>query len=82
MNINQNVKLGLIAAVVLILLFVLSMLLTGDPSMRTGVLTLLPPIVAIGLAFITKDTILSLFAGVFIGEFMLVVTVCLSLLAD
>ena len=74
MNINQNVKLGLIAAVVLILLFVLSMLLTGDPSMRTGVLTLLPPLVAIGLAFITKDTILSLFAGVFIGEFMLVVT--------
>lgn len=36
-----------------------------------GILSLLPPIVAIVMAFATKQTILSLFAGVFIGSLML-----------
>ncbi len=36
-----------------------------------GILTLLPPLVAITLAFITKNVILSLFLGVFSGTFML-----------
>lgn len=36
-----------------------------------GVLTALPPLVAIALAFVTKNVVLSLGAGVFVGVFML-----------
>ncbi len=73
---NNNMKIGIITAVSVIALFVLSLLITqapasDNPAARFGALTLLPPIVAIALAFITKETILSLFFGVFIGEFML-----------
>ena len=76
---NHNQKLGLITAVSVIALFILSLLITQAPAsddnaVRFGVLTLLPPLVAIILAFITKETILSLFVGVFVGEFMLCVT--------
>ena len=78
MNINNNMKIGIITAVSVIALFVLSLLITqapatDNPASRFGILTLLPPIVAISLAFITKETILSLFVGVFVGEFMLCV---------
>ena len=78
MNMNNNMKIGIITAVSVIALFVLSLLITqapatDNPAARFGILTLLPPIVAISLAFITKETILSLFIGVFIGEFMLCV---------
>jgi len=38
---------------------------------KFGLLTLLPPIVAIALAFITKNVVLSLFVGVFSGTFLL-----------
>ena len=73
---NNNMRIGIITAVSVIALFVLSLLITqapasDNPATRFGVLTLLPPVVAIALAFITKETILSLFFGVFIGEFML-----------
>lgn len=76
MNMNSNVKTGLIVAISIILLFVLSLFITSAPtgvdnSVRFGILTLLPPLVAIALAFITKETILSLFIGVFVGEFMI-----------
>lgn len=76
MNMNSNVKTGLIIAISVILLFVLSLFITSAPtgvdnSVRFGILTLLPPLVAIALAFITKETILSLFIGVFVGEFMI-----------
>ena len=78
MEINDNMKLGLIAAVSIIALFVLSLWISQAPAgddnaVRFGILTLLPPLVAIGLAFITKETIVSLFIGVFVGEFMLCV---------
>ncbi len=78
MNINNNMKIGIITAISVIALFVLSLLITqapatDNPAAKFGILTLLPPIVAISLAFITKETILSLFVGVFIGEFMLCV---------
>ena len=71
-------KIGIIAAVSIIALFVLSLLISSAPadadnSIRFGILTLLPPLIAIALAFITKETILSLFIGVFVGEFMLCV---------
>ncbi|MBE2985298.1 Na+/H+ antiporter NhaC family protein [Campylobacter sp. RM9344] len=36
-----------------------------------GIWTLIPPVVAIALAFITKDVILSLFIGVFSGTFLI-----------
>ena len=80
MNMNSNVKTGLIIAISVILLFVLSLFITSAPtgvdnSVRFGILTLLPPLVAIALAFITKETILSLFIGVFVGEFMISVNV-------
>lgn len=73
---NEKMRLGLIAAVSIILLFVLSLWISTTPagadnSVRFGILTLLPPLVAIALAFITKETVLSLFVGVFVGEFML-----------
>jgi len=76
---NNNMKIGVVTAISVIALFVLSLIITQAPAgddnaVRFGVLTLLPPLVAIALAFITKETILSLFVGVFIGEFMLCVT--------
>lgn len=72
---DRNIKAGLIVAISLIALFVLSLLvlqkpLTEDNSVRFGILSILPPLVAI-LAFVTKETILSLFIGVFVGEFMI-----------
>ena len=75
---NEKMKLGLITAISIIALFVLSLWISQTPtdvdnSVRFGILTLLPPLVAIGLAFITKETVLSLFVGVFVGEFMLCV---------
>ena len=75
---NRNVRIGLITAVTIIALFLLSLWISSasadaDNSVRFGILTLLPPLVAIVLAFITKETILSLFVGVFVGEFMLCV---------
>lgn len=76
---NDNVKFGLIAAISIIALFILSLWISQTPadadnSVRFGILTLLPPLVAIGLAFITKETLVSLFIGVFVGEFMLCVS--------
>ena len=75
---DRNMKIGVIAAVSIIALFVLSLLISSAPAgddnaVRFGVLTLLPPLVAIALAFITKETVFSLFIGVFVGEFMLCV---------
>ena len=52
-------------------------LLAAEPAVvaanadRFGILTLVPPLVAIALAFITKNVVLSLFAGIFSGTFML-----------
>ena len=70
---DDKIRMGLIVAVSIILLFVLSLWISQTPadadnSVRFGILTLLPPLVAIILAFITKETILSLFIGVFVGE--------------
>jgi len=65
--------------VTIIALFAISFIITKSPEKaekadRYGILSLLPPLVAIILAFITKATVLSLFIGVFIGEFMVNVT--------
>lgn len=42
----------------------------GDGGSGFGILSLLPPLLAIALAFITKQVILSLFLGVFSGALM------------
>ena len=77
-SMDSKMKIGLITAISIIALFVLSLWISQTPSdaensVRFGILTLLPPLVAIALAFITKETVLSLFVGVFVGEFMLCV---------
>ncbi len=50
-------------------------LFAADPAAanadKFGALTLLPPLVAITLAFITRNVVISLFMGVFSGTFML-----------
>ena len=57
-------KFGLIVFISIIALFVLSLWISQTPndvdnSVRFGILTLIPPLVAIGLAFLTKQTIIS-----------------------
>ena len=52
MEMNRNLKIGLIVAISVIALFVLSLLITNAPAgddnaVRFGILTLLPPLVAI-----------------------------------
>lgn len=57
-----------------ILLFIAPLFLFADANSNAqyfGFLTLLPPVIAIILAFITKDVVISLFIGVFSGTFML-----------
>ena len=46
----------------------------AENAAHFGMMTLLPPLIAIALAFITKNVILSLFIGVFSGTFLLSVT--------
>ncbi|OUM61536.1 hypothetical protein PIROE2DRAFT_12449 [Piromyces sp. E2] len=43
----------------------------AEKAERYGFLTVLPPFIAILLAFITKETVSSLFVGVLVGEFMM-----------
>lgn len=64
--------------IVILLLCVMSSLGFGAETSKValdlGMLTLLPPIVAIALAFITKNVILSLFIGIYSGSFLLGLT--------
>lgn len=61
--------------VLFLLLFTTSLAYANDkvnPNINLyGALTLLPPLMAIALAYITKNVILSLFVGVFSGTFLL-----------
>ncbi len=45
--------------------------LAGENAAKFGVFTIIPPLVAIALAFITKNVLLSLFFGTFTGCFMM-----------
>ncbi len=56
--------------IITIITIVLSLFIVNDGSF--GVWSLLPPLVAILLAFTTKQVILSLFVGIFTGSMMLV----------
>jgi len=64
--------------IVLLLLIVMSSLGFGadaaEVAAKLGFWTLLPPIIAITLAFLTKNVILSLFIGIYSGSFLLGVT--------
>lgn len=71
-------KMALFTAVSFLLtLAVPAMLLAADPAVAKAnadhfkMLTLIPPVVAIVLAFVTRNVVLSLFAGIFSGTFML-----------
>ncbi|CAD7288828.1 hypothetical protein LMG7974_01173 [Campylobacter majalis] len=58
----------------ILLVFLIPILSLADPGKNAeifGIWTLVPPVVAIVLAFITKDVILSLFIGVFSGTFLI-----------
>lgn len=58
----------------IIFIFLMPIALFADADTNAnlyGFFTLIPPIIAIALAFVTKDVILSLFAGVLSGTFLL-----------
>ncbi len=66
MNLNRFIKFFLLIAILPI-----ALLAEGkDNAVTFGALTLLPPLVAIVLAFITRNVIFSLFVGIFVGTFM------------
>ena len=64
--------------IIVVLLGVMSSLGFGadstEAALNLGAWTLLPPIIAIALAFITKNVILSLFIGIYSGSFLLGIT--------
>ncbi|MCG8619420.1 MAG: Na+/H+ antiporter NhaC family protein [Desulfobacterales bacterium] len=65
---------------ILVFLLIPATLFAADPAVaaanadRFGMFTLLPPLVAITLAFITRNVVISLFTGIFSGTFMLSLT--------
>ncbi|KAG4096049.1 transporter Na+/H+ antiporter family [Neocallimastix lanati (nom. inval.)] len=79
MSVKKAVIICTTIVLTILALFAISFIINRSPSNaekadRYGILSILPPLVAIVLAFITKATVLSLFIGVFIGEFMVNVT--------
>lgn len=74
---DRSRKVALVSAVSLLFtLAVPDLLLAGNASVAANaekfkILTLIPPVVAIVLAFVTRNVVLSLFAGIFSGTFML-----------
>ena len=67
-------KIFLIALAVILVLSVTTRVLAGsggEDAVSFGWLSLLPPLIAIILAFVTKQIVLSLFLGVFSGSLML-----------
>lgn len=66
-------KIGFIAAIGIVMLLAVNANFSGGnaEAVNYGIYTLVPPVVAIVLAFITKDVIISLFIGVFSGAFVL-----------
>jgi len=63
---SSTIKSLLILAILPIALFAEG----KDNAVTYGALTLLPPLVAIVLAFVTRNVIFSLFMGIFTGTFM------------
>jgi len=75
MNIKKAIIICVTLVVTIFALFGMSLYINKSPAGsekadRYGFLTLLPPFVAILLAFVTKETVSSLFVGVLVGEYM------------
>ena len=75
---NQKTKIALISIMIFMMSTVMAFAEEVDIAQvnadKYGVLTLIPPIVAILLAFITKNVVISLFIGVLSGGFILNLT--------
>jgi len=67
-----NRKRIMILVFLLTLTFSLPVFAEGETSVDFGWLSILPPLLAIVLAFITKQVLISLFLGIFVGATMLV----------
>ncbi len=70
----MSFKKALIFSLAIILLFSLALPVFaegGDDAVSFGFWSLMPPLIAIILAFITKQVILSLFLGIFVGATMM-----------
>ena len=72
---KRNLQLFLVTSMLFVMSTAMSFADSLDPSVananKFGMLTLLPPLVAIVLAFITKNVIVSLVVGVMTGGFLL-----------
>lgn len=72
---KKSFRISLITLFLLVSVNFMAFAETVDPSAQNaghfGVWTLIPPLVAIILAFITKNVVISLFVGIFTGTFML-----------
>lgn len=65
-------KLRIITVILLaVLLFATPVFAEGEEQVNYGLLSLIPPIIIIALAFITKNVVLSLFIGVLLGATMI-----------
>ncbi|MEX1010750.1 MAG: Na+/H+ antiporter NhaC family protein [Balneolaceae bacterium] len=71
MNRYGSALLFLLLALAPLVLFGSSMQETGESSVYGTWVSLLPPLVAIGLALISREVVLSLFAGIWIGALFL-----------
>ena len=60
-----------VLALLIILVFTVPVFAEGDDTVDFGWLSILPPLLAIVLAFVTKQVLVSLFLGAFIGVVML-----------
>ncbi len=67
----MNRKRIMILVFLLTLTFSLPVFAEGETSVDFGWLSILPPLLAIVLAFITKQVLISLFLGIFVGATML-----------
>lgn len=75
---ERGIKISLLTLVVFLLSSTFAFATEVDAAIvnseRVGILTLVPPLVAIVLAFITKNVVISLFVGILSGGFILNLT--------
>ena len=68
---KKNVLIGLIVLAFVFITFSADFTTGADGAVQFGWFSLVPPVVSILLAFVTKNVIISLFLGVFAGAFVL-----------
>ncbi len=65
---KSKISMVSVGAILFIVVFMIACALTGSPMAASGTLwALLPPVIAIGLALITKEAYSSLFIGIVVG---------------